>query len=116
MVAKISDVTSGLECIQVTCTLANSSPAESDEPFQCSFKFLAPDGHLGCVKRVLHDIVAINLVYPFQHRLCIRLLRLRDEQELGASRRLKALQAEIRRVEHLEAGVTLAEGRIRLGV
>lgn len=66
-------------------------------------KCLASDGHLNLVKRVLHDIVRIELVNPAEDDIDIGLLRLRKEEELGASQGLEALHPKVFTLHNLQA-------------
>lgn len=69
---------------------------------QLSVKHLTPDGHLELVKRVLHDIVGVQLVDASDGDVDVGLRRVGEEQELGARHGVEALQPEILGLEHLE--------------
>ena len=78
-------------------------------------KRLAPHRHLQLIERVLHHIVRVQLINAPHDDLHVRLLRLREEQELGARHRLEAGQAEERRLQHLDARERGARQRRRGG-
>ena len=65
---------------------------------------LAPNGHLGLVEGVLHDIIRVELVVAAHDVLEVRLLGLREQEELGPREGLKAGEAEEGRFQDLEAG------------
>jgi len=76
-------------------------------------KCLTPYRHLQLIKRILHHIVRVQFVdLPYNH-IHIRLLRLREQQELRPRHRLEAGQAEERRLEHFDAGERGARDRRR---
>lgn len=64
---------------------------------------LAPHRHLQLVERILHDVVRVQFVDAAHRRIHVRLLRLREEQELRAGDRLEAGEAEERRFEDFDA-------------
>ena len=45
-------------------------------------KRLTPNRHFHLIERILHHIVRIQLIYPPQYPIDIRLLRFREDQEL----------------------------------
>lgn len=71
---------------------------------QRPLKLLHPNRHLQRIKRILHDLVRIDLITPPHHHLRIRLFRARKEQELHSRRRLEASQPEVRAFQTLDAG------------
>ena len=87
-------------------SLANRSPDSNPclhKPIKSPIEFLASNWHLHGVERIFHDKVRVKFVYPPHQAIDIWLLWLCEEQEFGASDRLEALQAEIRRFEHFNA-------------
>ena len=84
--------------------VASSSSPDFYESIQSPVKLFAPDRHLHCVEWVLHHIVCIQLVYLLHHCVHIRLLRLREEEELHSRLCLKALYAEMRAFQNFNAG------------
>lgn len=64
---------------------------------------LAPHRHLRLVERILHHVVGVQFVDAAHGRIHVRLLRLREEQELRAGDRLEAGEAEERRFEDFDA-------------
>ena len=67
--------------------------------------------HLQLIEGILHHVIRIQLVHLPHHNVHIRLLGLREEQELGPAGRLEAREPEQGRFEHLEAGRGGAWGR-----
>lgn len=84
-------------------------------PHQMPIKSLTPHRHLQLIERILHYIVRIHFINPAHYHIHIRLLRLREQQELRAGRRLEARQAEQRRLEDFNAGKRGARDRRRCG-
>lgn len=74
-------------------------------------KGLTPDGHLGLIEGILHDVIGVELVDAAHDDLDVGLLGLGKEQELGAREGLEAGQAEEGALENFEAG----EGGTRQG-
>ncbi len=83
-----------------------SSPRvqRSQIPQQLPIKRLTADRHLCLIKRILHDVIRVELVYLPQRRVYIRLLRFREKQELRPRERGEALEAEVVGLEHFDAG------------
>ena len=69
---------------------------------EMSIKSLALDRHVDLVKGILHDVVGVELVHPTDDDVDVGLVRLGEEQELGAGQRLETLQPEMLRLEHLQ--------------
>jgi hypothetical protein len=58
---------------------------------QLAVKHLGSHGHFQLIEGVLHDIVAVELVYPANGDIDIRLRCVREEQKLDARQRVEAL-------------------------
>lgn len=86
------------------------SPPNLDKPIQPPVKLLTPNGHLDRIKRILHDEIRIQLIYLLHHRIHIRLLGFRKQQEFDARLRLEALDAEVRGLEDFDARGAHGEG------
>jgi hypothetical protein len=54
------------------------------------------------VKRVLHHIVRIQVVDPSRNRIHIRLIGIREEEELGPRKRGEALQPKVLGLKHFD--------------
>ena len=68
-----------------------------------ALKEVAPDGHLELVERILHDKIAVKIVYPAHGQVDIGLRGVGKKQELCAGQGGEALQTEVFRLEHLQA-------------
>jgi len=83
------------------------SRASDSRPDQISsqspLKLVHPNRHLHRVERVLHHVVSIKLIASPHHDIGVRLLRAREQQKLDTSRCLEARQAEVTRLEALNA-------------
>jgi hypothetical protein len=66
-------------------------------------KPLTPNRHLQLVKRVLHYIIRVQLIYLPNHTLRVRLPWFGEQQEFRACKRLETLPAEERRFEDVDA-------------
>lgn len=82
--------------------LITPSLLRPDIAHQMPIKRLAPDGHLQLVKRVLHHIIGVELVNLPHDQIHVRLMRFREEQELGAAEGLEAGESEEGRLEHFQ--------------
>lgn len=89
------------------CSMRSFAPNHSSSPdpsAQSPIKLLTSHRHLQGIERILHDIVGVELINLRDNRITVRLVRFGEEQEFHAGRCLKARQAEIRSLEHFEAG------------
>ena len=67
-------------------------------------KCLTPYRHLQLIKRILHHIIAVQFIDSLHDNIHIRLLRLREQQELHPRKSLEATKSERRAFEHFNAG------------
>src|SRR5438105_1655623 len=104
-----------LSLVQFPLPRYDSSSPNLDKSIQPPIKLLTSDRHLDCIKRILHHIVRIQLVYLLHHGIDIRLLGFCKEQKLRASLRLEALDAEVAGFEDFEAGCAHGEGEGCIG-
>lgn len=65
-------------------------------------KHFASDGHLQLVKRILHDIIGVQIIDPSRGYIHVCLCSVGEDQELGARHGVKALQAKVLRLHNLE--------------
>ncbi|RUS23918.1 hypothetical protein BC938DRAFT_474413 [Jimgerdemannia flammicorona] len=61
-----------------------SAPDVFDKLLQVQIKHLGPYRHLRGVKRILHDEVAVNVVYATQSLLNVRMREVGNEEEFSA--------------------------------
>lgn len=72
-------------------------------PRQRPLKLLHPNRHLDAIKRVLHNIIPIQLIAPPNHDIRIRLLRTREQQKLDSCGCLETRHPEVARLQALDA-------------
>lgn len=70
---------------------------------QMSIKRLTLDRHIHLIEGILQHIVRVELIHLPYDDIHIRLMGFREEEELGASQRLKALKTKMLALQKLES-------------
>ena len=58
---------------------------------QMTIKGLAFDGHIDLIERILHHVIGVQLVHATEDDVDVRLMRLREQEELGPGQGLETL-------------------------
>lgn len=93
----------GILDFDISSISPSRSRRASDDRTETTLKALAPYGHLHGIKRILHDIVGIQLVDLAQHCIAILLHGFGEEKKLDTGEGLKALQTKVLRLDNLDA-------------
>lgn len=94
-----------------TTTAPSSDSSSSDPSPKPPVKLLTPHRHLQRIKRILRDIVCVELIHFSHNRVAIRLIGFCEDQKLDPSWRLGASQPEVGAFKNFKASQLRARYR-----